>query len=68
MHRHAHLINTAMAPVSAEAASYLVLGGSIACAWGAVYAAPCDDGSRSARGMAEPDDDDDDDYDCAPAA
>ena len=56
-----------MAPVSAEAASYLVLGGSIACAWGAVYAAPC-----SARGrMAETDsddDDDDDDYDCAPAA
>jgi len=55
-----------MAPVSAEAASYLVLGGSIASSWGAVYAAPC-----SARGrMAETDsdDDDDDDYDCAPAA
>jgi len=63
----AHTVpNAAMAPVvSAEAASYLVLGGSIASSWGAVYAAPC-----SARGrMAETDsDDDDDDYDCAPAA
>ncbi|CAL4975027.1 unnamed protein product [Urochloa decumbens] len=60
-----------MAPVSAEAARYLVQGGSnsIASSSGAIiYAAPCD-GCRSARGrMAEADGDDDDDYDCAPAA
>jgi hypothetical protein len=57
-----------MAPVSSEAASYLVLikGGSIAASSRAVY--PWD--GCSARGrMTETDsDDDDDDYDCAPAA
>nr|TKW15658.1 hypothetical protein SEVIR_5G252000v2 [Setaria viridis] len=54
-----------MAPVSAEAASYLVQGGSIASSSGALR-----DGCLSARRrMAETDsDDDDDDYDCAPAA
>ncbi|RCV26424.1 hypothetical protein SETIT_5G244200v2 [Setaria italica] len=57
-----------MVPVSAEAVSFLVQGGSIASSSGAVYAAPCD-GWRSTRGrMPETDDDDDDDYDCAPAA